>query len=121
VDEWVAILLRAAANSLQPDSGAIRCAIEEPDVSSTATEVSVFAPTAEFSQIFGEPALVGQEKLEVYNQFLLLIASSIKPTDPIGRFLTRDVPDLMWDIRRERTIKADIIKYYQKEIVRGAH
>jgi hypothetical protein len=119
VDEWVAILLRAAANSLQPDSGAIRCAIKEPDVSSTATEVSVFAPTAE--QIFGEPALVGQEKLEVYNQFLLLIASSIKPTDPIGRFLTRDVPDLMWDIRRERTIKADIIKYYQKEIVRGAH
>ena len=56
-------------------------------------------------------------KLEVYNRFFSLVASSIKPTDPIGWLLTKDVADLSWDIRRERIVKADIIKYYQKEIV----
>jgi hypothetical protein len=48
---------------------------------------------------------------------LSLIASAIKPTDPIGWLLTKDVTDLSWDIQRERIIKVDIIKYYQKEVV----
>jgi hypothetical protein len=81
------------------------------------SEVSVFKPTDDLSQFFGEPALVGQEKIEIYNKFFSMIASSIRPTDAIGWFLTKDVVDLLWDIRRERTIKADIVKFYQKEIV----
>jgi hypothetical protein len=81
------------------------------------SEVSVFKPTDDLSRFFGEPALVGQEKIEIYNEVFSMVASSIRPTDPIGWFLTKDVADLLWDIRRERTIKADIVKYYQKEIV----
>jgi hypothetical protein len=86
-------------------------------MSHTASEVSVFKPTNELRQVFGEPALVGSEKLEVYDQLFLLIASAIKPTDPIGWLLTKDVTDWSWEMRREQVVKADIIKHYQKEIV----
>lgn len=81
------------------------------------TEVTVFKPTSELVQILGEPALVGQEKLQVYNAFFMAIESSIKPTDAVGALLTKDVADLSWDIRRERAIKANIIEYFRKEIV----
>jgi hypothetical protein len=86
-------------------------------MSSATSEVSVFKPTHEPTQALGEPALVGLEKLEVYNWSLSSIASSIKPADPIGWLFTKDVTDLSWDIRRERIIKVEIIKYYQKEVV----
>jgi hypothetical protein len=86
-------------------------------MSNGASEVSVFKPTSELSEIFGVPALVGQETREVYDEFLSFIASAIKPTDPIGWLLMKNVTDLLWEIRRERVVKVDIIQYYQKEIV----
>ena len=86
-------------------------------MSHAMSEVSVFKPTNEFVQILGQPALVCSEKLEVYDKLLSLIASDIKPLDFIGRMLTKDVADWLWEMRREKTIKAEIIKYYQKEVV----
>jgi hypothetical protein len=86
-------------------------------MSDTASEVSVFKPTNELRQYLGEPALVGAEKREVYDEFTSLIASAIKPTDPIGWLLTKNVTDWSWEMRREQAIKADMIKYYQKEVV----
>ena len=86
-------------------------------MSQTATEVSVFKPTNELHQVFGEPALVGSETLEAYNKLFLAIESAIKPTDAIGYLLTKDVTDWTWEMRREQIVKADIIKYYQKEVV----
>lgn len=86
-------------------------------MSDGVSEVSVFKPTNELSQVFGEPPLVGQEKREVYEGFLLSVASAIKPVDPIGWILTKDVTDLSWEIRRERYIKTEIVKYYQKQVV----
>jgi hypothetical protein len=82
-----------------------------------SSEVSVVGPTNELSRLFGEPALVGQETLEGYNQFHCQISLAIKPTDAIGWILTKDVTDWCWDIRRARSIKAETIKYYQKQIV----
>ena len=64
------------------------------------SEVSVFKPTNELIQVFGAPALVGEEKLEVYNQLFSFTASAIRPVDPMGWILTKDVTDLLWDIRR---------------------
>jgi hypothetical protein len=81
------------------------------------SEVSVFKPTNELIQVFGAPALVGEEKLEVYNQLFSFTASSIRPVDPIGWILTKDVTDLLWDIRRERYIKTEIVRYFQKQVV----
>jgi hypothetical protein len=86
-------------------------------MSHTLSEVSVFKPTNELSQLFGAPALIGHEELEDYDRFFSSIASAIKPTDVIGWLLTKDVTDWSWEIRRERTIKAEIIKHYQKEVV----
>jgi hypothetical protein len=86
-------------------------------MSHTTSEVSVFTPTNELRQVFGEPALVGSEKLEVYEKLFLLMASAIKPNDPIGWLLTKDVTDWAWEMRREQVVKAEIIKHYQKEVV----
>jgi hypothetical protein len=86
-------------------------------MSQTRSDVTIFKPGNELRQIFGDPALVGSEKLEVYDDLLSLIASAIKPTDPIGWLLTMDVTDLSWEMRREQAIKAEIIKHYQKEVV----
>jgi hypothetical protein len=86
-------------------------------MSQTTSEVSVFTPTNELRQVFGEPALVGSEKIEVYDKLFLLIASAIKPSDPIGWLLTKDVTDWWWEMQREQVIKAEIIKHYQKEVV----
>jgi hypothetical protein len=82
-----------------------------------ASDVTVFKPTNELLSVFGEPALVGSEQLDVYDQLLSLIASAIKPTDPIGWLLTKDVTDWSWEMRREQAVKVDIIKHYQKEVV----
>ena len=71
----------------------------------------------ELRQVFGEPALVGSETLEVYEKLLSSIGSAIKPTDPITYLLTKDVTYWHWEMRREQIIKAEIIKYYQKEVV----
>lgn len=86
-------------------------------MSQVSTEVSVFKPSNELRQVFGKPALVGPETLDDYERFLSSIALAIKPTDIIGWLLTKDVTDWSWEIRRERTIKAEIVKYYQKEVV----
>jgi hypothetical protein len=86
-------------------------------MSDATSEVSVYKPTNELSQLLGEPALVGLEKLEVYNEFLWSIGSAIKVTDTIGWLLAKNYTDLSWEIRREQIIKADIIKYYQKQAI----
>jgi hypothetical protein len=86
-------------------------------MSHPSSEVSVFKPTNELIQIFGNPALVGSEKIEDYEKFFAKVASAIKPSDIIGWLFMKDVTDWSWEIRRERIIKAETIKYYQKEIV----
>jgi hypothetical protein len=86
-------------------------------MSQTSSEVAVFEPTNELAQIFGPPALVGSEKLEDYERFFAKVASAIKTSDTISWLFTKDVVDWSWEIGRERIIKAETIKYYQKEIV----
>jgi hypothetical protein len=86
-------------------------------VISGMSEVSVYKPTNELSQVLGKPALVGREKVDDYDRLFELIASAIKPSDLIGWLATKSYTDLSWDILRERTIKAEIIKFYHKEVV----
>src|ERR1700694_327159 len=89
-------------------------------MSHTSSEVSVFKPTNELRQVFGDPALVGPEKLEDYERLLASICSAIKPTDIIGWLLTKDITDWSWEIRRERTVKAEIIQTLPEGSSRGA-
>jgi hypothetical protein len=84
---------------------------------SHTSEISVFKPTNELVQIFGSPALAGAEKLEDYEKFFANVFSAMKPSDAIMWLFTKDVADWSWEIRRERSVKAEIAKYYYKEIV----
>jgi hypothetical protein len=71
----------------------------------------------EIRRFFDDPPLVGNEVLEDYNAFLATIAASVNPADAIDWLFTKDVVDLSWHIRRERTIIANMIKLAQKEVV----
>lgn len=86
-------------------------------MSPTTREVSVFKPVSELSQIFGKPALVGPEKLEDYENLFAAVASAIKPPDAIGWLYMKDFVDWSWEIRRERIVRAQTVKHYEKEVV----
>jgi hypothetical protein len=82
-----------------------------------SSEVSVFKPKHVLSQIFGNPALVGSEKLEDYEKLAATIESAMKPSDAIGWLFMRDITDWSWEIRRERILKGKTVDYYVREIV----
>jgi hypothetical protein len=82
-----------------------------------SSELSVFKPRNELARIFGDPALVGSEKLEDYEKLAANIESAIKPPDAISWLFMKDVTDWSWEIRRERILKGEVIKFYVKEIV----
>jgi hypothetical protein len=71
----------------------------------------------EIQRFLEDPPLVGGETLKDYNAFFAAIAASVKPTDAIDWLFTKDIVDLSWHIRRERTIIADVVKLAQKQIV----
>jgi hypothetical protein len=74
-------------------------------------------PPKELERFFGDPPLFGTERLEDYMAFLLVVATAAKPADIIVWILVRELVDTWWEIRRERLIKAEIIKQKQREYV----
>ena len=86
-------------------------------MSRSLVKLLAIKPPKELVQFLDDPPLVGDETRDDYNTFFAAIAAAAKPEDAIDWLLTKDVVDLAWIIRRERTILADIIKSAQKEIV----
>jgi hypothetical protein len=74
-------------------------------------------PSKELERFFGDPPLIGSERLEDYKAFSLVIERAAKPADYIAMLLVRDLVDIWWEIRRERLIKVEIIKQKQREYV----
>ena len=74
------------------------------------------APPSELAVLF-DPPLVGNEKREDFDRFFSAITAAVKPADAIAWLYTWDVVYLSWEIRRERTVKADIIKSAQMDFV----
>ena len=72
-------------------------------------------PPKELEQFLDDPPLAGTERREDYDNFFSMIAMAAKPVDAIDWLLVIDVAYLSWEIRRERRIKAEIIKLRQKE------
>jgi hypothetical protein len=70
----------------------------------------------ELERFFGDPPLIGNERLEDYLAFYSRIERAAKPADDIARLLVRDLANIWWEIRRERSIKAEIIKQKQGEV-----
>jgi hypothetical protein len=72
-------------------------------------------PPKELEQFLDDPPLVGTERREDYDNFFSVIATAVNPVDAVDWLLVTDVVYLSWQIRRERRIKAEIIKLRQKE------
>jgi hypothetical protein len=71
------------------------------------------------AHFFNEPPLVGNEKREEFDRFFLAIAAGVNPAGDIAWLFTWDIVCLSWEIRRERIVKAHIIRSAQIEFVRG--
>ena len=71
----------------------------------------------ELERFFGDPPLIGNERLEDYLAFSSMIERAAKPADDIARLLVQDLVKIWWEIRRERLIKVHIIKQKQREAV----
>ena len=71
------------------------------------------APPSELAHFFADPPLVGNEKREDFDRFFSAITAASKPVDAIAWLFTWDIAYLSWEIRRERVVKADIIKSAQ--------
>jgi hypothetical protein len=72
-------------------------------------------PPKELEVFFDDPPLVGNERREDFETLFLMIAKAVKPADVVEWIMVRDAANYCWEIRRERGIKADIIKLKQKE------
>ena len=71
------------------------------------------------ARIFGAPPLVGDEDPLVYRQFFSLVAAERDPRDTGDWLLVKDLVDLHWERLRERRLKAEVIKIYQKQLDEG--
>jgi hypothetical protein len=69
----------------------------------------------ELKHFFDDPPLLGNERREDYEALFLMIAKAVRPADLVEWIMVRDAAHYCWEIRRERRIKADIIKLKQKE------
>jgi hypothetical protein len=79
--------------------------------------VSLAAPPSGLADLFADPPLVGNEKREDFDRFFSAITAAAKPIDAIAWLYVWDVACYSWEIRRERMVKADIIKSAQMEFV----
>ena len=84
-------------------------------MSRSLVPAKLIKPPKELEQFLDDPPLVGTERREDYENFFSVIAMAVKPVDAIDWLLVIDVAYLTWEIRRERRIKAEIIKLRQKE------
>jgi hypothetical protein len=86
------------------------------------TQALVKNPSIKFpdclAEFLDDPPLVGDETRESYNNFFAAIIVGLKPDDSIDWLYCKDVVDLFWQIRRERTILASVVKLDQTEVVR---
>jgi len=72
-------------------------------------------PPKELEKFFGDPPLIGTDRLEDFKAFLLMVARAAKPADFIVWMIVRELVGTWWEIRNERMIKAEIIKQKQRE------
>ena len=80
--------------------------------------VPLGTPPSELADFF-DPPLVGNEKREDFDRFCMAITLAVKPSDAIAWLYTWDVVCLSWEIRRERAVKAGIIKSLQIDFLSG--
>jgi hypothetical protein len=78
---------------------------------------SEFDLPVELAAIFGEPSLIGDERLQDYNSLFGAIAKSVSPRSVIEWLYLKDFVDITWQIYRERKNEVATVKLYQKDVV----
>ena len=61
------------------------------------------------SDLFGPAPILPGEDAAAYDELLMLVSSSLKPSDVIEEFWLRDVVDLAWQIIRKRRAKECLV------------
>jgi hypothetical protein len=74
-------------------------------------------PPKELEALFEDRPLLGRERREEYDAFFSAIARAEPPSDAVDWMLLKDLVDLGWEIRRDRRIKAEIVKLNQTEVI----
>lgn len=82
-------------------------------------KLSRVKPPAGLAKLFADPPLIASETREDYDSLFDAIAAAAKPKDAIAWLFVRDITDLSWEIRRERSQKLQVIKSAQEDEVRG--
>jgi len=77
--------------------------------SATVTPVTPTVPD-NIRAFLGNPPLTPSENADAYEELLARIATAVAPKDAIEWIYVRDVCDLVWESRRLRQSKADIVK-----------
>jgi hypothetical protein len=104
-----------ADREIRPLGGGPPNKVAQDSVSSDT--VALVGPPTELVALFADPPLVGNEKREDFDRFFSAITAAAKPIDAIAWLYAWDVTCYSWEIRRERMVKADIIKSAQMEFV----
>jgi hypothetical protein len=78
---------------------------------------SEFNLPEELAAIFGEPPLIGDERLQDYNSLFGAMAKSVSPHCVIQWLYLKDVVDITWQISRERRNEVATVKLYQKGVI----
>jgi hypothetical protein len=98
-------------------AGILKTDFEEIKMHKSLVAAKLIEPSKELKRFFGDPPLIGNERLEDYLAFWSLIEKAAKPADDIARLLVWELACIWWEIRRERQIKAKIIKQKQQDAV----
>jgi hypothetical protein len=77
------------------------------------------SPPAGIAELFADPPLVGNEAREEYDRLFAAIATAAKPADAIAWLFVRDITDLSWEIRREKSLKLQNIRSAEEYVVAG--
>jgi len=67
------------------------------------------------AKIFGPPPLVGNEDPQLYKELFSHIADEHEPKTISDWLLVKDLADVHWERLRERRLKAEVIRIYQKQ------
>ena len=66
--------------------------------------------TANRGDLLGPPPVIAGEDPNEFNELLDRVRADAKPKDMIEEILVRDFVDLVWDIRRLRRLKANLLQ-----------
>src|SRR5215207_6205548 len=72
----------------------------------------------ELRELLSSRPLLSNESAEDYDQLLTSLAVALEPKDVVEWVWCKDVQDLIWECRRLRGIKAELIETYKLDAAR---